>query len=117
MEISQTSFNTSEMISVSGRIDSYTAPKLSEVLHRVTENDQYRIIINLDKVNYVSSAGLRILIDIQKLCKSNGEGETILVAVPSRVYETLELAGFTPLFRFFSDSIDAINYFEGPSEE
>lgn len=116
MDISQESFPAGEMISVSGRIDSYTAPKLSEVLHSITDDDQYRIILNLGKVNYVSSAGLRILIDIQKVCKINGEGETVLVSVPSRVYETLELAGFTPLFKFFNNDIDAVNYFEALSE-
>lgn len=112
MEIIKTSFNAGELISVSGRIDSYTAPRLSEVLHSITENDQFRIILNLDKVNYVSSAGLRIFIDIQKICKINGKGETVLVAVPPRVYETLELAGFTPLFHFFNSDNDAVNYFE-----
>jgi anti-sigma B factor antagonist len=117
MEITKKSFNTIEMISVSGRIDSYTAPKLSEVLHSITEKDQYKIILNLDKVNYVSSAGLRIFIDIQKVCKITGKGETVLVSVPTRVYETLELAGFTPLFNFFENDIDAVNYFEGLSEK
>jgi anti-sigma B factor antagonist len=117
MEISQDSYNSSEIISVSGRIDSYTAPKLSEVLHSITEDDHYNIVLNLDKVNYVSSAGLRILIDIQKICKKDSKGEIVLVSVPPRVYETLDLAGFTPLFKFFDRDMDAITYFEGLAEK
>ena len=112
MEISATRLNECDLISVSGRIDSYTAPKLSEVLRGITGENRFKIILNLGNVNYVSSAGLRIFIDIQKMCKKDGKGETILVNVPQRVYETLELAGFTPLFKFFDEDGTALDFFK-----
>lgn len=111
METSIARFNECDVVSVSGRVDSYTAPKLSDILRGITGENRYRIILNLGDVTYVSSAGLRIMIDIQKICKRDGEGETVLVEVPTRVYETLELAGFTPLFKFFNEDESAIKYF------
>jgi anti-sigma B factor antagonist len=116
MDISTANYDSSVLVSVSGRVDSYTAPKLNEVLHGIAGEKSFNIVLNLEKVNYVSSAGLRILIDIQKICKKEGKGETVLVSVPTRVYETLELAGFTPLFKFFENDTSAINYFEVSSK-
>jgi anti-sigma B factor antagonist len=117
MDISIAHYDSSVLVSISGRVDSYTSPRLSEILHSITGDKSFNIILNFDKVNYVSSAGLRILIDIQKICKREGKGETVLVCVPTRVYETLELAGFTPLFKFFNDDTSAIKYFKGPTEK
>lgn len=111
METSVTRLNECDLVSVSGRVDSYTSPMLSDILRGITSENRYKIVLNLGNVNYVSSAGLRIMIDIQKICKRDGEGETVLVDVPTRVYETLELAGFTPLFNFFDEDESAIKYF------
>jgi anti-anti-sigma regulatory factor len=52
-----------------------------------------------------------VLIDIQKTCKKMNQGEVVLVNIPSRVYETLELAGFAPLFKFYNDVGSAIDAF------
>lgn len=99
MEITVTRASHCVIVTVKGRIDSYTAPKLSETLQEITEQGLFRIILNLQEVVYISSAGLRVLIDAQKTCQN--KGELALVNVPERVLDTLELVGFTSLFRFY----------------
>jgi anti-sigma B factor antagonist len=111
MEVTTTEYENCDLVVVSGRVDSYTAPDLSEELNSITFNNRYNIVLDMENVSYVSSAGLRVLIDIQKTCKKSGDGEAILVSVPDRVFETLELAGFTPLFNFYDDVSLAINQF------
>ncbi len=111
MEVSIKSIDDRDLITVNGRIDSYTAPQLSEVLIQITEQNIYKIILDLSEVTYVSSAGLRVLIDIQKKCKRNNQGEVFLVNIPQRVYETLELAGFVPLFKFYNNVLSALAAF------
>jgi len=103
MEFTVTPKENCDLVVVKGRIDSYTAPNLSELLNDITKNNRYKIILDMSEVNYVSSAGLRVLIDIQKICKKMHQGEVLLVNVPPRVYETLELAGFVPLFKFYAN--------------
>ncbi len=110
MDIIGTALDNCDLVVVKGRIDSYTAPELSEALTGITEHDRYNIILDLSEVNYVSSAGLRVLIDIQKICKKN-QGEVLLVNIPQRVYETLELAGFAPLFKFYKNVDSAVAAF------
>ena len=100
-----------DIVEIKGRIDSFTAPQLSDTLHDITQKNVYKIIINMNDVSYISSAGLRILIDIQKICKNLNQGEVILTNIPQRVYETLELAGFLPLFKFYGNVNSAIEAF------
>lgn len=111
MEITVTPKDTCDLVVIKGRIDSYTAPNLSESLSEITSNNRYKIILEMNDVSYVSSAGLRVLIDIQKTCKKMHQGEVLLVNVPERVYETLELAGFVPLFKFYTNVDSAIAEF------
>ncbi len=108
MEIMIKTLELCDIVQINGRIDSYTAPGLLEKLNEITANNRYKIILDLNDVSFVSSAGLRVFIDIQKTCKKQNRGEVILVNVPQRVHETLELAGFAPLFKFYSDVDSAI---------
>jgi len=101
MEIKETLENQCVIISVKGRIDSYTAPRFSETLQAIIDRGIYRIILDLREVVYISSAGLRVLIDIHKNCQNTNKGELALVCVPERVHDTLEMVGFTSLFRLF----------------
>jgi anti-sigma B factor antagonist len=111
MEITETQANQFIIVAVKGRIDSNTAPQFLEALRSITIRDIYTIILDLHEVVYISSAGLRVLIDILKTCKKADKGELILVNVPQRIKETLELAGFAPLFRFFPDVQSALEKF------
>ena len=108
MEIFETQEQNYTVVTVQGRIDSYTAPQLTEVLRAITLRGIFTIILDLHDVVYISSAGLRVLIDILKICKKSKNGELILVNVPARVNETLGLAGFAPLFRIFPDVQSAL---------
>ena len=111
MEINSRPIDTCDLVVIKGRIDSYTTPDLSEKLNFITVQNRYKIILDLSDVVFVSSAGLRVLIDFQKTCKKSGQGELMLVNTPMRVYETLELSGFAPLFKFYNDVGSAINAF------
>jgi anti-anti-sigma factor len=111
MEIVTTQYKQCDMAKVTGRIDSFTAPQLSNTLHSFTDQGRYKILLDLTDVSYVSSAGLRVMIDIQKICKQSNRGQVVLVCVPQRIYETLELAGFVPLFKFYDDVSAAVDGF------
>ncbi len=111
MEVTTTQYKRCDLVKVKGRVDSFTAPKLAETLAVLTKEGRYNIVLHMGEVEYVSSAGLRVMIDAQKTCKHMGRGEVILAAIPKRIYDTLELAGFVPLFRFFDDEIKAVGSF------
>ena len=111
MEIATKQFKRCDMVKASGRIDSNTAPQLAEAFDTIIEAGRFRIVFDMSDVDFVSSAGLRVLINVQKTCKRWNRGELVLASVPGRVHDALELAGFVPLFRFSDDVVEAVGSF------
>jgi anti-sigma B factor antagonist len=111
METTITHYKHSDLVKVTGRVDSQTAPQLAEALDAITNASRYKIVLDMTEVDFMSSAGLRVLINTQKNCKHFNRGEVVLAAVPQRIYEALDLAGFVPLFTFFDDVTTAVGYF------
>ncbi len=108
MEITNTTYKHCDLVQVKGRIDSATAPQLAKALDEATDAGKYKIVLDLSGVDFMSSAGLRVLIATQKTCKRYNRGEVVLAAVPKRIYDALELAGFVPLFKFQDNVLDAV---------
>jgi len=111
MEVATKQFKRCDMVKASGRIDSNTAPQLAEAFDTITEAERFRIVFDMSDVDFISSAGLRVLINEQKTCKRWNRGELVLASVPERVHDALELAGFVPLFRFSDDVVEAVGSF------
>lgn len=111
MEITTKQFKNCDMLTVSGRIDSSTAPQLTEALEGVTDGGRYKIVLDMTNLEYMSSAGFRALLASQRVCKRYNRGEVILASVPERVQEALELAGFTELFKTFPEAVEAVGSF------
>lgn len=85
--------NASELtIKVIGRLDTTTAPEfekeISENLDGVT-----RLILNFEGLQYLSSAGLRVLLQAQKAM--NKQGEMIVCNVNETISEIFEVTGFS----------------------
>ena len=100
-----------DMLSIEGRVDSNTAPQFSKALEAVTDKGRHNIVVDMKDLEYMSSAGFRALLATQRTCKRYNRGEVVLAAVPARIRDALELAGFTELFKTFDDSIAAVGNF------
>jgi anti-sigma B factor antagonist len=111
MEVIITNYKRCDVISIIGRVDSRTAPQLQEETQKVTNAGKYKLVFDMSKVEFLSSAGLRILIQTQKECKRYNRGEVLLAEVPPKIYSSLDLAGFTALFQFHKTVIDAVAAF------
>ncbi len=75
-----------------GRLDTVTAPELEKELDKALGNAQ-PITLDLEKLEYISSAGLRVLLKAHKELKK--EEGLRLINVGSAVMEILEITGFT----------------------
>lgn len=111
MEITSKQFKSCDLVQVTGRVDSSTAPQLTEALEAITEAGRFKIVLDCSELEYMSSAGFRALLTGQRTCKRYNRGELVLAAVPVRVSEALELAGFTELFKSFDDPVEAVGSF------
>lgn len=111
MEIEIRQFKHCDVIKVDGRVDSLTAPKLDEAVTKITGNGRYKIVLDLQDLEFISSAGLWVLVNTQKKCRRYNRGEIVLVNVPEKIKSTLDLAGFIPFFKFYSDVTEAVGGF------
>ncbi len=111
METTTKEFKHCDAVTVIGRVDSSTAPKLSESLDAIINAGRYKIVIDMAGLEYMSSAGFRALIAAQRNCKHFNRGEVVLANVPENINTALELAGFTTLFKIFKDLTSAVGNF------
>lgn len=111
MEITTTQYKHCDLVKAKGRVDSYTAPQLADAFNQITENGRYKIVLDMSNLDFLSSAGLRVLINTQKNCKRYNRGELALVNIPENIYAALDLAGFIPLFKIYDDVLAAIGSF------
>ena len=111
MEISAQEFKHCDLFTLKGRVDSATAPQMAQALETANESGKYKLVIDMTGLEYMSSAGFRALLAAQRNSKKYNRGEVVLVNVPDRIREALELAGFTELFKTFDDTLTAVGHF------
>ena len=94
MTIKQKKEDAALTIFVEGRIDTTTAPEFSEYLKRELPGVKH-LVLDLQGVDYVSSAGLRAILFAQKTM--NAQGDMKVAHVNFDIMETFELTGFTDI--------------------
>jgi anti-anti-sigma factor len=89
------------VVLLAGRIDATTCTELDRAIVRLTERENC-LIIDLSQCNYLSSAGIRILLVNEKILKSRGGGLFLYGLIPA-VFQVLEMAGLHHIFRLFEN--------------
>ena len=94
MEINSTREGAKLTLAPKGRVDTLTAPELEKA---VTFDGVEELVFDLAAVDYISSAGLRVLLSAQK--KMMGRSMVITGACPA-VREVFDITGFSDIFTF-----------------
>ena len=94
LEITLQQLESAVVLHAAGPVDSNTAAQLQEPLLRAAEGPTGAVELDLGEVSYMSSAGLRVLLQAAKALQKRGE-RLRLVNVPSQIYNVMNLAGFT----------------------
>ena len=81
-------------LAIEGRLDTVTAPELEKVVNKETA-DVRELILEMKGLEYISSAGLRVLLAAQK--KMNKQGVMKLTDVCDAVMEVFEMTGFADI--------------------
>jgi anti-anti-sigma factor len=94
LEITHEQLPSTTVLYAAGVVDSNTAPELQNALLRATEAPTGGVELDLARVSYMSSAGLRALLLAAKALQKRGERLKIL-NVPPQILNILNLTGFT----------------------
>ncbi len=96
-----------EVVNVEGEIDIYTAPRLRELLIELAGKGSYQLIVNLDKVGFLDSTGLGVLVGGLKRVRAH-DGSLDLVCTRERILKILKITGLTTVFGIYQSVDQAI---------
>jgi anti-sigma B factor antagonist len=94
------------VMKVKGRVDSETAPELDDALTKLLQDNRNKIVLNLQDVNFMSSAGLRAMVKAYQSANKSG-GDVRLAAVSEPIEVILRTVGMMQMFKLFSTSEEA----------
>ena len=94
MEIKRNEVNGVLELGLVGRLDTSTAPELAAVVDEIA-SDVKNLVIDLGELEYISSAGLRVILTAQK--KMNKQGEMLVKNANEVIMEIFEITGFVDI--------------------
>ena len=112
MEIVEAKTGNVSVLSLAGRLDAYYAAELEKKLGTLIDTGQIRLVVNLEKLEYISSSGLRVLLATLKKVR-NLHGDVKLACLKPFIKEIFDISGFTGLFNIFDAQETAIGNFDG----
>ena len=94
MTINKTANGNELTIALEGRLDTTTAPQLDDELKSALDGVT-KFDFNFEKLEYISSAGLRVLLSAQKVM--NKQGSMVIKNVNEEIQEIFEVTGFVDI--------------------
>lgn len=94
MEISKNLYENELGLALTGRLDTTTAPQLEAVLKESLEGVT-ELTLDFERLEYISSAGLRVLLSAQK--QMNQQGKMVIRNVNADIQEVFEITGFADI--------------------
>ena len=110
MEVIEKRQDGISIVRLLGRLDSNTSPEFEERLFGVIEDGERSVVVDFEELDYISSAGLRVLLKAAKELKRS-QGKIVLCSMKDYIKEVFEIAGFVSLFPIVSSLGDAIKQF------
>ncbi len=110
MEINRRESGEVVIFDINGEIDLYNAPEIKDKIKDEMNNGKVNIVINLDKVSYIDSSGIGVLISSLSNLKKVG-GALKLINVYASVRKVFELTKLTSFFDIYDSEVDAMAAF------
>ena len=107
MDIVEKKLGSVNVLSLSGRLDAYCATELEKKLDLLIEAGQHRLVVDLEKLEYISSSGLRVFLAALKKTRKQ-QGDINLACMKPFIKEVFDIAGFSQLFNIFDTQEAAV---------
>lgn len=96
-----------EIIEVGGEIDVYTAPRLREAIVTAIEAGHTRLVVDVEKVEFLDSTGLGVLVGALKKVRADG-GTLDIVCTQERILKIFDITGLDKVFGLHTSVAQAI---------
>jgi anti-sigma B factor antagonist len=98
------------LVDISGRLNSSTADDAEDRIANIAQGEDKLILLNLEKLEYVTSAGLRVILRGARLLQEN-RGELKICNARGAVKDALEMFGFPSLLKVYDSEKEALSAF------
>jgi len=95
------------VVEVAGFLDAHTVVEFERRMNELIGNGARRIVLDLSKLNYISSAGIGVIMSLVQRLRHDS-GDVVLMRPTQKVYKILELLGFTRIFRITASEQEAM---------
>lgn len=102
--------NNVTVLTVSGRLDTVTAPEYEKNIREMISGGNVKFVVDFEQLEYISSAGLRGLLVMAKLLNEKG-GRMCLANVKGNVRSVFDMCGFTAVFAMKDSVSEALAVF------
>ena len=99
-----------KVMDLEGVLDINTVGVFEDELQRLFKEKQYKIVLNMEKLTYISSAGFGVLLSIIKDIRKN-RGDIKIAGVSPEIYKVFELLELPGIFHILKTEQDAVKVF------
>ncbi len=107
MEINIKEVDGVNVVEFTGNLDTNTAPEAENQINNLLASGAAKILVNFENLNYISSAGLRVLLATAKKMMVSG-GSLKICSLNSTVQEVFDISGFSTILSVTADEADAL---------
>ncbi len=98
------------VLALEGYLDAHTAPKFEDALRQLVDEGRYNILVNFEKLEYISSAGLGVFMGFIENVRAKG-GDIKMCNMSEKVFKIFDLLGFPALYDIVPREEDALAKF------
>lgn len=98
------------ILDLNGFLDAHTSVELEKCFEEIISKENYKIIVNFEKLSYISSAGLGVFMAFIEAARDNS-GDIKLCAMSDKIYNIFDMLGFPILFEIYKEQKSAIEKF------
>ena len=97
------------VVRLEGRLDAASSPQLEQKISAVIDQGHFKLLVNLSGVEYLSSAGMRLLLSLSKKLK-HLEGKLVACSMSDEVMEVIKMAGFQRVIEFYPNEEESLTH-------
>lgn len=107
MDIQTKKEANASVVTITGRLDAVTAPDFERQIAALMADGEARFVVDFEQLEYISSAGLRVLLATSKLLKGKG-GQICFANIGGMVLEVFTISGFGNIFQMHNSVAEAL---------
>ena len=97
------------VVRVQGRLDAASSPQLEKQINSIIDTGHFKMILNFENVDYLSSAGMRLMLSVSKRLNKL-EGKVIACNLNEEVMEVIKMAGFNQVLEIYPSEEESFKH-------